>query len=608
MSQVYSALCSFIVVTLLTQLAFGPLAIANTDGHLVAYNADPYWTNPALGGSVDPNKPTSWWNLNSQTNTGNPWSYPGQPQWNSTGPGGSLGWGDGTTSGDNYGLYGHWGTPGTPKATDTLWMKFIRLSGVVNKDYNLMVQQLRESSGYEEDDLIADKIIKDGGVRAAMIGATGSFITSLLNLATQSNAQNNGGTDFGNLISLLGIAPEAAILAVRQMTMVMLLAALYGELPADEDDRVEIAAIPFGVSLGASTINKVLTQLIVKKFMTRQVVQEIGKQAAAQAASQAAVTTGAELIGVAMATQAAAGVTSSVATGKFAKLVKFFVPPLVMALKAITAGAIDYGSTTIIGRHAKNLYRKIALTHRSKTIIAIKSESRAKHALWLVLSRDVFPTTLEEATKQGHREAALEDTKRFAAILDREVPLVVNDRWNELQAMNDDFNSQVSNVGSDAPHSTIIDEYLLTLGKDWDLHAKLYLVQIVLSAMLMKGGLTYHDNEVLDTMAIELRLYPPPKVEVASLKADDPRIDARGRYLQLKRRMQETVALAENQKIQRIKNNGVPTPMRNFSGGQLLLQFIELDDIVKACESLPTTAAIDLCVADQIAKRTAKPR
>ncbi|MDZ4675871.1 MAG: hypothetical protein SGI74_00025 [Oligoflexia bacterium] len=621
MSRLISTFSSFLVTILIAQISFGPLAIASPA--LVPYAADPYWTNPNLGGSVDPFNRTSWWNANSNTPlsstnntiTSNPWSYTtNAPIWDSTGPGGSSGWGDPSITGsDTYGLYGAWNSNSVSKQTDVPWMKFIRLSGVLDKNYNAIIQVLRQQSGYEDDDLIADKIISDGGRFAAMVGASGSLITSLLNLALNPNPQNNAGapanTDFGNLITYLGIAPEAAILAIRQISMVMTLAALYGELPAEDEDRIAVASVPFGVSLGITTANKVLTQMLVKRFMAKQVVVEIGKIAAAQAASQVAITTGAEIIGMAVATQAAAGVTSRVATGKFAKLVKFFVPPLVMALKAITAGALDYGSTTIIGRNAKNYYRKAELAHKSKSILAIKSESKAKHALWLVLSRDVFPVMVEDATRAGLKISALDDTKRFAAILDKAVPLVVNERWNEYETMMNDYNANILPASANQPaRSVIIDEYLLALGKDWDLHAKLYLVQIVMAGMLMKGGLTYHDNQVLDTMAIELRLYPPPKVELSQFKPNDPRIDARGRYLQLKRRMQESVAQAENMKAaKRIKNKDIPTPIRNFSGGQLLLEFIQIDKIVRACENRPSTGEIDLCIGDEIAKSAAKP-
>jgi hypothetical protein len=232
---------------------------------------------------VNPESPAHWWNNGAATGTKlgvaeigntNPWNFsntaavgsapasgrfdssaatPGvaaaaDGTWDPSGPNGGGGWGD--SNNDMYNVYSQYSINGmgAVRPTDSIWTKLIRYTGVLTKDYTRIIQELRQRNGYEDDDTIADEIISSAITRASLFSAAGSAITGLIPRKTNDTGMPDPmSMGYGDFLALLGIPAEAAALMIIQISAVMQIASLYSELPADDDERVDIASIPFAM-------------------------------------------------------------------------------------------------------------------------------------------------------------------------------------------------------------------------------------------------------------------------------------------------------------------------------------------------------------------------
>ncbi|MCC6278026.1 MAG: hypothetical protein IT289_08940 [Oligoflexia bacterium] len=611
---------SLLVSVLMVQFSFGQVAWAQSS-EPPPYSKEIFWSQSG----VDPNQPSSWYNNAQATGTKMPvassqnpapWSFSSNdPVWDPSGPGGGNGgWGDPST--DPFGVYSQYTVNGiaTVRPTDSIWTKLIRYTGVLTKDYTRLVQESRSRNGYEDDDTLADNLISSASKKAAAIGAAGAVITSLI---VKKNDNGTGipdpggiGMGYGDLLAALGIPMEAAALMIIQMSAVMQMASIYGELPPDDDDRVDLASIPFAMSLTSTAASRFVTEKIISGIGTRIAAQEVAALAAKNVGAKIAVESGAETVGIAVAAQAAAATAASTATGAtsgwFSRYVTAAMPFIKVGVKAGAGAAISGVTTRILLNKAKKLYRTMAAARKAKVILAVRSEPKAKQAVWLLLTRHVFPTMVKANPK------SLEDTRMYAAVVDQMMPLVRNGKWDELRAMNEDYRSRVikSEDGTQA-RSVLIDEYLLALGKDLDLHARLYLVKLVLGGMLMKGGLEYADNQVLETMGVELMLYPPPKVSFAMFRPNDPRLDARGRFLQLKQEMQQSVAKAEALRAEAQAASGKKTNVvvaKRGRAGQIIFEdWYQSEKVVNLCEDQNSPDRVNDCITKEIMKKENQP-
>jgi len=270
------AMSTILTAALIGQFTLGSsIAVAQASN----FQNDPYWSNAG----VDPKNSNFWFNQApgsdpTQPNSNDPWGS----NW---GSGNNSTWGDtsGTWSnlGSNQGWdpsnnpYGGlgdmWGNSSTTnvRPTDPLYVQFMRWSGVVSKNYAAVIKAKRVKYGAyssEDNDYLADQIIKEWSLRAAQIGAGAAVIPSLFaTLQAVTPGLNNlspmygygGGMAMGTLGDYFGVI-------VAQANMMYSLQELYGELSTDDDERTGDSTFPFVAgSTAAAVSNYFAKQLMV---------------------------------------------------------------------------------------------------------------------------------------------------------------------------------------------------------------------------------------------------------------------------------------------------------------------------------------------------------
>ncbi len=571
------AACNFLTPLLIIQIVLGS-AFAQTPAPQPITSPDPFWSN----NGIKPNDPNHFWNQTlGQNNPNNdPWggsdnSWPNDPNGNY--------FGDPTN--DPFGVYNGFGNSNlymNIRPTDTIWVKLIRYTGVLNKDYAGLVHDLRRKNGYQSDEAIAQEIVSTAAKDAGWSGAAISTIPFVLKqfFPGLTDPNNLGGFSVGMTIS---VAPEFLLQFRQQAIMIMTLAELYGELPNDEDERLKLVQTSFLISMladgalqfGHGSVLSLLTSAANKYFPLEQTASQMLANTVPQISASGAIKVAESagnselsLLADALATKVIAPEAAAVAANKIvvgqdpsgnsnamtftSTAVHNMIPVLAACVSAAAAYGLDRYATRKIGLNAKVAFELAKNKHQAKSIFNIRNDSRAKGAVWLIVTRDVFQNSKN-----------LDDQKLYAAILDKEMPLANNKSWDERKELFEAYSQD----------SKIIDGYLRELADELDTNAKLYLVKLVLAGMLMKGGLNYKDQTSLRIVATLLGLYNPPKININALKPGDIRRAERDRFIQMRAKMLQAVGinLGEKESDEILTTVG-PSESRRWKSGKIILQ------------------------------------
>lgn len=544
-----------------------------------------------------------------------PWSIcnepGGTPGWLNTGP--SSGWDDPTTP-----LGSSWGISQPFSSVNQLedsWAYMVKMSDVVSAPYEKDIVKLIRNNATKNQDEIADIIIGDGKFEAASWGAVVAVVFFTMNYLVTKLTNSSGG-----VWSAIGTVGSAAVTTYwefyesfrAQAGMILRLDALYGGIgdnPTTRLNRIKNSFAFFSLlsglqNLSVQKISGLITSRLLARAGATAAAQAVlpaavgaaataataaATQAAGQAAANAAAQAELPVLNAAVTqvlTQAASKETGTVAiqgasgtvtqVSKKGLLTQFAIwfknlgeggqkivaGAIACFITAIVSVGINYYSTWVMGHTMKVKFQRESAEREAEGLATINQSSEAKHALWLILTRDVFnrmvPTkvTKEDVkvfSTQGEKlvekvenkpvqiqgyykpNFPIEEQQRYANLVAKMLPLVNSQTFgNEFDELAKDFKE----------NPKMIDNYLNNLRDSLSVEAKIWFMKIILTGMYVKGRLNDGDVTTLHTVARFLALEPPPGKKPAD---NDVRNIQISRYALMVNQIEK--AIADKQRI-----------------------------------------------------------
>jgi len=538
---------------------------------------------------LNPTDKCAWWNTSNPAectastisipmNT-DPWGLgDDDPSWNYNGPGNGN-WGEDDPNSPFS--TGNWGG-GTP-STDLGFVDRM-LKSILTANYSdEVVEDMNEHGIWnsETQDAVADEIINkySGYATSWSIGASAGI--ALLDYLFLGKWRGTGpisgpiSTVVGGGLILTAGMGEAFNVMRMQISMLLEIMELYGELPSNPVQRSSEASLAMTTGLGGPALNLAVNRILKLVPLAGAVPPgapptlptfpldpgAAGAGAAPAAGNpfinetligQSGISASAEAEKAVPEIMAKSGLLSA-ATNRFGgkKVMEFLAAHTTLfkvAASTAFAAVTTYGITEYMGKHYKKKFRKLAKLHEHNVLEAFKNNSDAKQAIWLILTKDVF--------RKDKTDDALtdQDAKLYATIISQKIPLLHYGSYNEKEALFRQYKASGEDpeklkvdekptkvVAAPTPKPTPdifggfggpitpsptpkpmneIDKKLARLNRDLDLQQKLYFIKLIESGMLMKGFLSSRDNETVETIGIELGINPPPKLV---LKDNDPR-------------------------------------------------------------------------------------
>ena len=572
-------LSTVMTVVIVGQFTLGAnLALAQTQVNPMA-PTDPFWSNTTTGSQFNPTSSNLWFNNPGDPFGGvpggnDPWgSWTDTGGWNSS-IGGGTGWGDPMNLGT--------GTMGYPsiRPTDPLWLQVMRYTGVIDKSYTGKIRNLRvqyAAYGSEDDDAIADIIIKNNSNMAAMLAAGASTMAPALDYVWQTRGNMSG---WGYGMGLVGgyLADFVSVI-MEEADMMFSLQELYGEFSSDADERAANAMMPFLLGMGGAALNRFVSDKLmispppvpvpgpgpapippdpIPPATLATTTEKVANATKAVEKSGIADVEAAKITGQALQNPKVRAVMMKMAARLAKKgssdeeisqavdklMMKVNVPGILekhfpkMAAKrdvylawirkqpvlfkvmftAFVSAGFNRENCYLFGKWAKYYYKSLHKIHVANAIHLMRAKQAAKDVAWLILLRDVFPN-MDKPDKSGkhthHGEAIM-----YATIMMKELPLF---RYtdssgfyrDDLVSLLEDYKNSNKVVGGKSVN--MIDTYLSDLRYTLPIEGQLELVKLIYGAMLMKGRITYHDKQVIATVGIGLGLRPPDETKEQNL-------------------------------------------------------------------------------------------
>jgi hypothetical protein len=553
----------------------------------------------------NPGDKCAWWNTTNtasctdQTSlvNSNPWEIgDDDPTWNYNGPdNGQWGGIDPNSPFSN----GNWGG-GTYTAPKLTFLEQQMWSAITANYTNEVVDDMQEYGIWDSDteDTVADQVISKYSKYATAwaIGATAG--EALLDFVFLDKWRASGAV-VGPAISSLGLSglalmTESFQVMQMQITMLLEIMEVYGELPTNPTERANEASLAMTSGLVGPGLNLVISRALriaagagappvsvlpvpgvgggglvppipMPNFgpSTGSVVDAVGSATADTLMGKTGIANAAEVEKVVPAIMEKTGFLKAAIARFGATKVGAFMAAhsALFKIGASTAFAAltTYGITRAMGNHYKKYYRKLAKLHEHNVLESFKNNSDAKQAVWLILTKNAFrPDKADDAL-------TAQDAKLYATIVSQQIPLLHNGKYSESETLFKQYKaggedpdklkltpkpegtpgvkpspSPTPNIfagfGDPSPKDTpkpsnTIDIKLARLQRDLDLQQKLYFIKIIESGMLMKGFLSSRDNDTLENISIQLGVNPPPKLV---LKDNDPRALVEARYKALR--------------------------------------------------------------------------
>lgn len=434
-------------------------------------------TSPATTPRAFGDVPADPWNIGSDNGTGWNNGWTSDPA-NGTDPY-SLGWGGGTGF-------------TTLSPFDDLAAYAIQMAGVLTFPYYQSISDLRSKNSFENDDQIAEAIIKDAIKSAGGWGAINSVIYTLGTLVQPKLNPGGGsaGWAFGGLVATLG--HDFYQVFKTQSTMILKLAALYGELPNNPQERVDLLKTSFAVAAGiggAVTNGQIFLAKMIEKQLgveaaiaaqagTTLLAQEVFANTVATGATNAlskevlakAIPKGIQEIAVreitieATSLAAANGIVQAAARdGLQVTITKAAGNRWIAALKSdgakklgagLLAGAVaaflsyqaNALSTKWLAKDIKSFFKASREIREAKAIRYVKTNPLMRKTLWMILTRDVFNRVPDKNVQL-----------RYAQVVASEVPLVKNKMVDEFADVVTNFNNTTQSmcVSATTPKPTV---------------------------------------------------------------------------------------------------------------------------------------------------------
>ncbi len=542
---------------------------------------------------------------------GDPWnvgSGASDPTWGNTGPGGmgSGSWGSTDPNGvGNYDPsgYGNSFNMGYQNynALDGFAEFAIQTSGVLTYPYQAVISELKKNESYEKsDDKIADELISQAWREAAADSRDSAYLftAGAYNLKLNPNAGGLGQSiGFGmGFVGQLGY--DFYTVFKVQAKLILSLAALYGQLPTNPQERVRLISDQLTWAALASTL-ETRAQVVLQKAIEKglgvkpdpiippggggggggnpwdpnplQPTPSGGTQPAAEMGQSVAKG---EHVG-AIEAEKQMGLFEAekqVATAE-ANIAQDPAVKKALQKEVTTHGSLFWKFRIVNGmQKADNpaFQKLLNLSDNSKKLIAA-GVSTSVVAL-VAYGLDGY-TTMKvggkvkaklKLTQAKYRAAALRFVKTdprahktLWVLISRDVfkrSLLSSDanQKNELILANAKFaralnktipwmknkmwDEQLETIKEFAADPKMPDKNLVALKDIMNMESKLIFMHYLISAMLVKGSLSQSDITSLDTVAIYLGLIPPPKMNWGP---NDIRNDDKARYLSMSTKLIE---------------------------------------------------------------------
>jgi len=544
-------------------------------------HADTQNWKPLLDQLPSANDKCAWWNTtspnncnptdNSQPGNNDPWSLGGDdPLWNTNGPDNGN-WG-GTDPNSPFSS-GNWG--GGDYSTPKLTFLESQMWKILTANYtDEVVDDMNEHGTWNSDtqDAVADEIIKKYSYYSTAWSIGASAGEALLDYIFMDKWRGTGVVT-GPLSTLAGGGLMATALIVEsfkvmqmQLTMLLEIMELYGELPSNPMERSNEASLAMttglvgpGLNLAVNRALKLSTGMVsppttIPNFPSLPIGPVAPPVSPETLLGKTGIASAQEAERVAPEIMAKSGflkaATDKFGASKVGAILLAHSTLFKIAASTAFAALTTYGITNYMGKHYKKAFRKMAKLHEHNVLESFKNNSDAKQAVWLILTKNTFrPDKTDDALTP-------QDAKLYATIVSQKIPLLHYGNYNESDSLFREYKKEVPSpspipkpklpldpdpfnlvnspfpLPKDTPKPpNEIDKKLERLKRDLDLQQKLYFVKLVESGMLMKGFLSSRDNDTLETISIELGINPPPKV---TLKDGDPRTLVQVRYKALR--------------------------------------------------------------------------
>ena len=289
-----------------------------------------------------------------------------------------------------------------------------QLQGVLTQNYTSKVlDEINQVGIYNDEtvDIVADRIINKYARHSMYYGVAASLGVSLMDYLFLDQWRLGSGV-MGSLGSyaLYGAAtsavliPESFAVMQQQLAMLLEIMELYGQLPANPYDRAsEVSAaqnLILGVTAGNTFVSRLLGigRVIGQKTpptgedpipvvkATETVLEQTGLSSA-----QEAEKTSTEIVAKSGLETAATQKFGATKVGEWlAKQSPILKSAAAVTFSSALWAASSFISTKMLGNHYKRLYRKLSRFSQHNLIETLKDRPDAKHALWLILTKNVF--------------------------------------------------------------------------------------------------------------------------------------------------------------------------------------------------------------------------